>query len=150
MSQHGIILGCLVGFFGTITLTLMWFDLSLILPVVATLLIISMCGALVGIIYGAISGYISGLLMAFLTRYIFRQVKWIAVYRITVGMITFGVTLTIILVGQMGLSIDQEQVFARSISMSDWQSLWIMGLVFAVYASQQVVTEYLREIIDYK
>lgn len=146
MSQYGIILGCLVGFFGSIPLTLAWFDLSMILPVLAALIIIGVSGALVGLGYGALSGYFSGLLIAFVTRLVFQDLKRQTVYKFTVGTITFGVTLIIILMGQVLLAMDFEQLFARSISVAELQSLGIMSLIFAVYASQRVATEYLRDL----
>jgi hypothetical protein len=145
MSQYGIILGWLVGFFGTIPLTLTRFDLSMIFPVIAVLLIFSMSGGLVGLLYGAVSGYVSGVLIAVVTWLVFQDIKRHAVYKFMLGTITFGVTLMIILAGQMWLSIDFEQVLARSISATELQSLGIMSLIFAVYASQRVATDYLRD-----
>jgi len=145
MSQYGVILGCLVGFFGTIPLTLTWFDFSRILPVIAVLLTIGLCGGLVGLLYGGVSGYVSGWIIQIVTRFMFQDMKRQAVYKVAVGSITVGVTFIIILVGSMWLNIDFKQVFARSVSPMELQTLGMMSLVFAVYASQRVATQYLRD-----
>ena len=146
MSQYGVILGCLIGFFGTIPLTITWFELTSILPVIAVLLMIGLCGGFLGLLYGGVSGYVSGWLIQIVTQSIFQDMKRQAVYKITVGAITLGVTCIIILAGSMWLNIDMEQVFARSVSPMELQSIGLMSLVFAVYASQRVATEYLREV----
>ena len=148
MSQYGVILGCLVGFFGTIPLTIAWFDLSMIFPVIATLFIVAMCSSIMGILYGGVSGYVSGLLISVITHFLFQDMKRQTVYKVAVGTITFSVTLIVILVGQLLLRMDFEQVFARSVSPIQLQSLGLMALVFAVYASQRVATEYLRDVVD--
>jgi len=144
--QYGNVVGCLVGFFGSIPLTITWFDMSMLLPVIATLLTIALCSSLLGILYGGISGYISGWLIKVITRFIFQEIKRQAVYKIAVGIVTFSVTLIIILMGQIWLSLDFELIFARSVSLAQLQAFALMSLVFAVYASQRVATDYLREL----
>lgn len=145
MSQYGVVLGCLVGFFGTIPLTITWFEWSRILPVIAVLLMIGLCGALIGLLYGGVAGYVSGWIVKIVTRYIFQDLKQTAVYKVAVGAITVAVTYIIIQAGSMWLRMDFEKAFARPISPVELQALGIMGLVFAVYASQRVATDYLRD-----
>jgi hypothetical protein len=147
MSQYGVILGCLVGFFGAIPLTIAWFDISMIFPVTATLLIVAMCSSIIGILYGGVSGYVSGLLVSVITHFLFQDIKQQTVYKVAVGMITVCVTFMTIVTGQLILSMDFEYVFARSVSPVELQSLGLMALVFAVYGSQRVATEYLRDVV---
>lgn len=146
MSQYGVVLGCLVGFVGSIPLSITWFDLSMFLPVLATLLTIAMVSGLIGIVYGGVSGYISGWIIKIVTHFMFKDIKRQSVFKVAVGIVTVGVTLITILLGQILLSLDFEQVFARSVTPAQLQSLALMSLVFAIYASQRVATDYLREL----
>lgn len=162
MMQYGVCLGCLVGFFGAITLILMGANFAVHAhPQLAIFaLVAGMFGGIIGMFYGAISGFASGLMMALVTRLAFREIKRHNVYKLMMG-ITVIVTLAILLaipvwhniIHQAPLPTEVDPMFGDignrpllGISPDAWYSLLGMSVVFAVYANQQVATEYLREI----
>ena len=148
MTRYGSYLGGLIGLFASVSLAVTWFDLTMLLPVVAAILIAGLFGGLIGSIYGGLSGFASGLVLGWVTKTVFHDLKHIAVFKFTVGAITVGATLIILLIGQFGSGTGHETLFARTISPTEWTSLWIMALVFALYGSQRVAEQYLLETDD--
>jgi|GEM_PF-1928891 len=159
MTHYGIALGCLVGFFGALALTLTLSNTATQLPQLVTMMLVAgMFGGIIGIFYGAVSGFASGLLMALVTQIAYREIRRHDVYKLVMGMVTAIATLTIFLAIPFWHSITYQALpvdpmFAgigdRSLLMIPVEagfSLWIMSLVFAVYASQRVATEYLRDV----
>jgi len=144
MTRYGVTLGALIGFAGAIPIALTWFDLSLLLPVLALTVIITMCGGLVGALYGVISGFSSGVLMKIVTRYIFREVNEQALYKGAMGLLSAIAIISIFLVDKLFIGGQQADFFTRSIPITDWYAVWLMSVVFAVYASQRTANEYLQ------
>lgn len=145
MTHYGIRLGFLIGCVGSIPIALMWFKLSILLPVLALIVVITMCGGLIGIVYGAVSGFISGVLMRTTTRFIFPQISQQTLYKITMGGLALGTTALVFLADFIWIGTYKSDVFSKSIQLNDWIAICIMSLVFAVYASQRTATQYLQE-----
>ena len=145
MTKYGISLGYMIGCVGAIPLALVGFDVSLLLPLMALVVIIMMSGGLLGMVYGAVSGFFSGLLMTTTTRYIFPDIRQDQVYKITMGLLAFGTTLTMFVIDYVCIGTHNGELFARTMPASDWYAIGLMSLIFAVYASQRTATQYLLE-----
>ncbi len=143
MTQYGIWLGSLIGAAGALPIALLWFDLSMLLPVLALGLIILMCGGLVGMIYGAVSGFISGLLMNVTTRFIFRNITQSQMYKLTMGFLALFTVALVFIFDMLFIGGQQADFFTRTIPMTDWLAIWLMSIAFAVYASQKTASDYL-------
>lgn len=156
MLQYGIYLGCLVGFFGAIPLALM-----ILLPTSGYFLLIGLLfagvmGVIVGVIYGCMAGFISGAMMHGVTRLCFREVKRVGLYRVVMGVTTLVSTSLTFLIFPLFSIVNNPHLLpataatysisTSTIPVDAWYALWLMALVFAVYASQRVATYYLREV----
>ena len=144
MTQYGMVLGSLIGFLAVIPVAILWFDISILLPVLALGVIISMCGGLIGMLYGMVSGFISGMLMTLTTRYIFRHMTVQKLYKVTMGLLALLTVAGVFYFDMLFIGGQQADFFTRSISLTNWYSVWILALIFAVYASQKTATEYLQ------
>ena len=145
MTQYGVSLGFMIGCIGAIPMALTWFNLSILLPVLALIVIITMCGGLLGMAYGAASGFISGVLMSTTTRLMFHQVNQQTLYKVIMGSLALGTTLFIFLVDFLWIGLYKNDLFSHPLPLNDWLAIWVMSLIFAVYASQRTATRYLQE-----
>lgn len=143
MTRYSIGLGFLIGCAGAIPIALTWFDISLLLPVMALFIVITMSGGLVGMVYGAVSGFISGMLMWATTHVIFRKMNQAVMYKVTMGVLALITTLALFLFDFVFIGSHQADFYTHTIAPLDWLAVWFTALVLAVYASQKTATEYL-------
>jgi len=146
MTEYGIYLGCLIGCVGAIPIALLWFDISILLPVMALFVVIMMCGGLLGMTYGAVSGFLSGVLMTTTTRFIFPTIKREHTYKITMGVLAFVTTVFVFLADLLLIGSQHAELFSKPIATTDWYAVWIMSFAFAVYASQRTANQYLFDL----
>ena len=144
MTRYGVILGCMIGAVGAIPVALTWFDISILLPVMALFIIITMCGGLVGMVYGGVSGFISGMLMTLATHFAFKRMNQAHLYKITMGFLAVLTTFSLFMFDLIFIGGHQADFFTRSIPITDWIAVWSMALLFAIYASQRTASEYLQ------
>lgn len=144
MTGYGIWLGSLIGAVGALPIALLWFDLSMLLPVLALGVIILMCGGLVGVAYGMVSGFISGVLMTIITRLAFDKVTQARMYQVTMGILALIAVAFVFLFDLIFINGQQADFFTHTIPMTDWLAIWLMSVVFAIYASQRTAKEYLH------
>ena len=156
MAQYGIYLGCLVGFFGSIPIGLMMSSPSaLIGRVLLDVAAIGIFGLIAGSFFGVICGFLSGGMMLIVTKIFFQIIYDIRLYRVTMGSTTLLTTGMVFLMLPLWSIVNDYEIYLETkfntvnidVSLPDdaWYALWLMALVFAVYASQRVATAYLRE-----
>lgn len=145
MTRYGIWLGFLIGSVAAIPIALMWFNIRILLPVLALIVVITMCGGIVGMLYGAVSGFVSGILMTMTTRWMFPNIGQQHLYKITMGILAFSTTLLIFVADFMWVGGYNAEIFSKTMPITDWIAVCLMSMVFAVYASQKTADEYLQE-----
>jgi hypothetical protein len=98
-----------------------------------------MWGGLLGVLYGTVAGFISGFGMTLLTAILFREVLSVQHFRWFMGSTTFMLTIaTFVGRGLWGFG---ENIF----NPTTWNTIMLMSIVIAIYASQRTATKYLLD-----
>jgi len=142
MTTYGIVLGGLAGALSAITLILTsgnFAFLSGTLPVMLLeTLSIGVFGMIFGGIFGMVAGLYSGVGMAVAISIFFGDIFSRPVFKATMGVMTAICTALFFSSGLYHLRID-------GIDLSGWNSMMLMSIVIAVYASQRVANYYFQE-----
>lgn len=159
MTKYGIYLGFLVSAVGAIILTVMMHHAFTDWVVIGVRLVVfTVIGVIIGSLYGVMAGFCSGLMMRITTQLCFREIRRTWLYKVTMGattLLTTGIIFSATGLSSMfiapefgqGKANPMFQGLALEYMIPDdaWIALVLMALVFAVYASQRVAQQYLRE-----
>lgn len=160
MTQYGLYLGCLVGFFGAIPIAFILLNNPLTISVLAIVSILVIIGTIIGTFYGIVSGFLSGWMMLIVTKFCFRIVRRPQFYKAVMGLVTVSTTSLVFLVLPLWSNRQTTEVLPTTHADARWAgidfapqlpdnlglTLCVMALLFAIYASQQVAIEYLKEV----
>lgn len=142
MTTKGIYLGGAAGALSALTLILTSTDFAFMggtLPVMALeALSIAVFGMVFGGIFGMVAGLYSGVGMAVAITVFFNDIFSRPIFNATMGVMTVICTTLFFSTGLWHLRID-------GIDMAGWNSMILMSVVIAVYASQRVANFYFQE-----
>ena len=142
MAGLGLLLGAIAGFLGVVTifvLNILGSSPSEIFSWVGGLILSGfLYGCTFGGGYGGVSGLASGIMMALVTAVGFGEVRNVQVYRLTMGVVTLVMTSGVFILSGLWR-------YVNSMGL-EWIAMVAMSVVIAVYASQIVSKQYIKEV----
>jgi len=142
MTTYGIALGGAAGALSAITLILTSGNFAFIGATIPVMLLealsIGVFGMIFGGIFGMVAGLYSGVGMAVAISVFFSDIFSRPIFKATMGVLTAVITALFFTSGLWHLRID-------GIDSTGWNSMILMSVVIAIYASQRVASVYFQE-----